>query len=154
MIDYDKTVEKFFESVKSYLSAATLKARDKDELNAIQINMRKVERVAAQPQIYASYASRLQDGLVIRPEGFMKSLSSADNRVFLAFKQVLTELEKLYQRRESMAGCGLYLQKEKANLLAAIKAWNYRTSTSKFKDFTFPFKSPESFAVHVKQNQK
>ncbi len=153
MIDYQATVSEFFKSVLAFLLNAASKATDKDELNRIQINMRKIERVAANPIKYASYAARVKDDLVVQSDGFIPVKQPSNNAVFLAFTKVLAALDEMY-RMQSVLGCGVRVEEEKMNFLAALKVWKYQTSTSLFKDFVFPFKSATSFAVHVQQNQK
>lgn len=143
LIDYDLTVRDFFTSARLFLLGERQKAKDIPQYMAIEENIKTVMAIAANPRLYSDYGTRVANGLEPSFEGFAKRSKDGvivDNRAYLSFVSVLNAIDKFYNADG--------VNKEK-NLLDAIKRWKYTISNSLFKDFTFPFKSAESFASRV-----
>ena len=142
MIDYNATLKIFFNEVVKYLESLRKKAKDDVCANRITAAIDIVGRIAKDPKKYSSYSVRCKDGIENMDvgEAFIPA-GTNDNRVFLSYSAVVNSMGDLnspndFQRAEA--------QKK---LLNAMKSVKYRNSTSVLKDFTFPFKSAESFAV-------
>ncbi len=144
MIDYDKTIEKFFTDVEAYLTKRMENAKDKKEQKNIQNTRFQWGMIKANPKKYIN--SRYDDMRTLSADGFLRC---NDNYVYTAVRNVIDAIRKIYYDRDN----GLtHLEGMHTNeFLGAYKLWKYRSSTSIFKDFTFPFRSAESFAVKAKQ---
>ena len=143
LIDYDLTVKKFFDSVVTFLKKSTEKAKTKKEYENILKTIEVVNKISQNPKKYSDYGARVKENLEPDAEVFCKKNQEGivvDNSVWLAFSNVLYAIDAYYN--------GSSICKEN-DLLKSIKSWNYRISTSVFKDFIYQFKSPESFAARV-----
>lgn len=146
MIDYDKTVEQFFNSVIEFLQMRADKSCDVDERNLIRRNIHRIRGIMFNPAENCDYAAQLRLGLVVQPDGFIRP-GSRNNGIYRAYKGVEGAIDKYYSHKRQTLG---YLARaDSQDLLSAIKQWNYAKSTSLFKDFVFSFKSKESFAAKV-----
>lgn len=145
MIDYDATLRKFFEEILKYLDNRVKNAKDKHIQQNVFDAIRAVRTIADNPQMYADYDARVKAGLESHSivEGFMAG--TRDNSVFLLYNGVLWGMKNLNSPYE--------WEREEAQkkLLRAQKAIEYKNSTNLLKDFIFPFRANESFAVKVKQ---
>ena len=142
MIDYDATLQKFFEEILKFLDKRATRAHDKKELERIKKARTQVEAIAKDPKKYADYNTRVKNGLVVAPEAFMPN--EHDNSVFLIYNRAMNNIENLdsdfdYHRAEA--------QKVLLNMLKQMK---YKNSTNLLKDFAYPFISPTRFAVKGK----
>lgn len=151
MIDYDKTIEEFFNSVVEYMTQRMAKVADTDELAQIKRNVQKVRSVVAGLPQTADYSVRYSKGIVIEPDGLCDK-KTRDNRPFQAVAKVLFTLNRYYECKAN--GWSAAVDTEKQNLLIAIKNWYYVISKCPVKDFLFGFKSPAKFVVRVNQNQR
>lgn len=143
LIDYDLTIKKFFDSVVTFLKKSTEKAKTKKEYENILKTIEVVNKISQNPKKYSDYRARVKENLEPDVDAFCKKNQKGivvDNSVWLAFSKVLYAIDGYYN--------GFGIGKEN-DLLKAIKNWKYKTSTSFFKDFVFPFKSIESFAARV-----
>lgn len=143
LIDYDLTIKKFFVSVIDFLKKSAEKAKTKKEYENILKTIEVVNKISQNPKKYSDYGARVKENLEPDTEVFCKKNQEGivvDNSVWLAFSKVLYAIDGYYN------GSGIGKEND---LLKAIKNWKYKTSTSFFKDFVFPFKSIESFAARV-----
>lgn len=143
LIDYDLTIKKFFVSVIDFLKKSAEKAKSKKEYENILKTIEVVNKISQNPKKYSDYGARVKENLEPDTEVFCKKNQEGivvDNSVWLAFSKVLYAIDGYYN------GSGIGKEND---LLKAIKNWKYKTSTSFFKDFVFPFKSIESFAARV-----
>jgi len=146
MIDYDATLQKFFDEVIKWLEKTSLKAKDKYQLAKIESAIAEVRTVAANPETYADPRARTRDHLTGN-WGFLDG--SIDPTVCQKYSRVLLSLTDFYgdfdyQRAEA--------QKK---LLTSLKQVKYLNSSSILKDFSYPLLSPTHFAVKVDlQKQK
>lgn len=144
MIDYDKTIERFFVEVEQYLTRRMEQAKDKIEAKKIQNTRFQWGMIKANPAKYIN--RRYDDARILSVEGFMRS---TDNSVYLAVNDVINAVRAIYDARANQL---TYLEEENSRkFLDAYKRWKYKSSTSMFKDFVFPFRSAKSFAVQDKQ---
>lgn len=144
IIDYDLTIKNFFESVITFLNKRTEKAKDKKEYLEIVKNIEIINKIGQDPKRLSDYGTRIKENLEPDFEGFCKKNAKGiivDNSVCLAFSQVLHAIDEYYN--------GNTLFNKEEHLLLAIKKWKYKTSTSLFKDFVFPFRSEKSFASRI-----
>lgn len=145
MIDYDKTLEKFFKQCIVYLKKRAETAKDKYIQKDISDAIRTVQTISDNPRQYADYNVRVKAGLESHAvvDGFMAG--TRDNSAFLLYNKVLWNMGKLSSQYS--------WEREEAQkvLLEALKVIEYKNSTNFLKDLIFPFKSPEAFAVKVKQ---
>ncbi len=145
MIDYDKTLEEFFKQCIVYLEKRAKTAKDKYIQKDIFDAIWTVQTISDNPRQYADYnvrvKARLESHAVV--DGFMAG--TRDNSVFQLYSKVVWNMGNLYSEYS--------WKREEAQkiLLNAKKAIEYKNSTNLLKDFIFPFKSPEAFAVKVKQ---
>lgn len=145
MIDYDKTLEKFFKQCIVYLKKRAETAKDKYIQKDISDAIRTVQTISDNPRQYADYNVRVKAGLESRAvvDGFMAG--TRDNSAFLLYNKVLWNMGKLssqysWEREEAQE-----------TLLKAKSAMEYKNSTNFLKDFIWPFKSLKSFGVKVRQ---
>ncbi len=145
MIDYDKTLEKFFKQCIVYLEKRAKTAKDKYIQKDIFDAIWTVQTISDNPRQYADYNVRVKAGLESHAvvDGFMAG--TRDNSAYLVYNRVLNIIPFLYSQYS--------WEREKAQetLLNATKTMEYKNSTNFLKDFIWPFKSPEAFAVKVKQ---
>lgn len=145
MIDYDKTLEKFFKQCIVYLKKRAETAKDKYIQKDISDAIRTVQTISDNPRQYADYNVRVKAGLESHSvvDGFMAG--TRDNSAYLVYNRVLNIIPFLYSQYS--------WEREKAqeSLLNAVKTMEYKNSTNFLKDLIFPFKSAEAFAVKVKQ---
>lgn len=146
MIDYDATLQKFFDEIIVFLNKRFDKAKDNFERKHIMSAVRCINIVAANPKKYADYGARVQDRLEADPLAFMTS--PYDNYVFLLYQGVVNNMGNLNSEFDWDRS---YFQ---AYLLKALKQIKYKNSTNVFKDFYYPFLPVSKFAVLKKQNQK
>ena len=141
MIDYDATLQKFFDEVVLFLEKRKSRASSEFEYNRIVDAIAEVRAVAANPTKYADYNARVKDGLerMDLVEAFMPN--PHDNRTYLIYNKVLWNMEKLHSRFD-------WERKEAEKvLLGALKQMKYKNASNILKDFYFPFVSPEKYAV-------
>ena len=141
MIDYNATLQKFFDEVVLFLEKRKSRASSKFEYDRIVDAIAEVRAIAENPTKYADYNARVKDGLerMDLVEAFMPT--PRDNSAYLIYNKVLWNMAKLHsqfdwERRES--------QKV---LLNALKQMKYKNASNILKDFYFPFVSPEKYAV-------
>ncbi len=133
MIDYNLTIQKFFDTAIQYLEKRASLAKDTDELEYIHKTLDYMHVVKQDPANYYNY-SKTMDTLY----GFLRG---NDNSVLLAVRNVLYKISQLYDRPKD--------EERKNDLLQAIKSFNYSISTNILRDFIYPFRSVKSFAVNV-----
>lgn len=145
MIDYDKTLEKFFKQCIVYLEKRAKTAKDKHIQKDIFDAIWTVQTISDNPRQYADYNARVEAGLESHAvvDGFMAG--TRDNSAYLVYSKVLNSMADLDSQ--------FSWKREKAqeSLLNAVKTMEYKNSTNLLKDFIWPFKSPEAFAEKVKQ---
>lgn len=141
MIDYNATLQKFFDEVILFLEKRKSRAKDEVELKRIIDAMAEVRAVAANPKKYADYNARVNDGLerMHLADAFMPT--PHDNTAYLIYNKVLWNMGKLdsqfdWERKEA-----------ETVLLGALKKMKYKNAGNILKDFYFPFVSPEKYAV-------
>lgn len=147
MIDYNATLDKFFEETIKWLEKRAKNAKDTRIHQQVLKSIGAVRTIAANPMKYSDYVQRVQAGLEESVgAGFMAGTN--DNNVYLIYNKVLHHMGKLnsdfdYEREEA--------QKV---LLNATKAIKYKNSTNILKDFYYPFMSSERFAVKAPSKEK
>lgn len=146
MIDYDATLQKFFQEILLFLNKRMERAKDKHDVICIMNTADIVRAVAKNPGKYADYNMRVADKLVEDARAFMPN--SSDNSAFMIYQRVLNSMGKLnspyeWERTEA--------QKVLLDMLKQIK---YKNDPSVFKDFYFPFVSATRFAIQQVQKQK
>ena len=144
MIDYDATLNKFFDLVIAYLEKRKKIAPDIDVLKKIQNTIAYVRMVAADPKRFADYDERVKVGMELHEaEAFMAG--TTDNSAYVLYSRVLWALSDFYSQ--------FSWEREKAQetLLKAKSAMEYKNSTNFLKDFIWPFKSLKTFGVKIKQ---
>jgi hypothetical protein len=146
MIDYDATLQKFFQEILLFLNKRMERAKDKHDVMCIMNTADIVRAVAKNPGKYADYNMRVADKLVEDARAFMPN--SSDNSAFMIYQRVLNSMGKLnspyeWERTEA--------QKVLLEMLKQIK---YKNDPSVFKDFYFPFVSATRFAIQQVQKQK
>ncbi len=146
MIDYDATLQRFFDEIIKFLNNRSDKAKDKFEREHIMNAVRCVSLIAANPKKYADYNMRVQDHLEADPRAFMPS--PYDNYVFLLYQGVVNNMDDLNSEFDWVRS------NSQAYLLNALKKIKYKNETNVFKDFYYPFLPVSKFAVQEKQNQK
>ncbi len=147
MIDYDATIEKFLIEVEHFLTRRMELAKDKGEANRIQNTRFQWGMIKANPHKYIN--NRYDDARMLSVDGFMRG---NDSSVYMAVRDVMETIRGIYDAR---ANGWTHLEEDGAvKFLNAYKRWKYKSSSSIFKDFVFPFKSAKSFAVHENKNQK
>lgn len=148
MIDYNATLQMFFVENIKYLEKLRAKAKDKNGADKITAAIDMVQRIAANPSKFADYDARKNDGMESGEltEAFIPQ-GTQNNSASLSFFAVLNSMGDLNSKFD--------WQRDKAQkkLLAALKSIKYKNSSSLLKDFTFPFKSPTHFAVHMQKKQ-
>ena len=140
VIDYDATLQAFFQDVDKFLERRTLSVSGDDLEHKIIVKAREsLKKIAANPDKYADYNARVLDEIEPDPRAFM--VNAHDNSVYLIVKRVLNNIKPLKSQfdwhRESA---------EKA-LLQARREMQYKLSKCLFKDITFVFKPEHKFAV-------
>ncbi len=142
VIDYEQTIKKFFDSVCDFLDKKTNKVKTKKQYEDIIKNINIIRKIQEEPRRLSSYETRLWEELEPKKDGFVKIRNGkiVDNTAYLTFREALHAIDDFYNTNSS--------DKEK-RLLNAIKNWSYVKSSLWFKDFVFPFKRAESFAVWV-----
>ncbi|MBO5662472.1 MAG: hypothetical protein J6S12_01255 [Alphaproteobacteria bacterium] len=145
MIDYDKTLEKFFKQCIVYLEKRAKTAKDKYIQKDIFDAIWTVQTISDNPRQYADYNVRVKTGLESHAvvDGFMAG--TRDNSAYLVYSKVLNSMADLDSQ--------FSWKREKAQetLLKAKSAMEYKNSTNFLKDFIWPFKSLKTFGVKVKQ---
>ena len=141
MIDYNATLQKFFDEVVLFLEKRKSRASGELEYNRIVDAIAVVRAVAENPTKYADYNARVKDGLerMDLVEAFMPNPN--DNRVYLIYNKVLWNMAKLHSQFD-------WERKEAEKvLLNARKQMKYKNSTNILKDLYFPFVSPERYGI-------
>lgn len=146
MIDYDATLQKFFEECIKYLDKNTKRAKDKIELQSINNAINMVREVASNPKKYADYNARASMGFE-SPDMATGFVSGGDNSAYLTYSSVVNSMGELYNKYEYQRA-----QAQK-KLLNALKSMKYKNAGNILKDLYYSFLSPEKFAVKS-QNQK
>ena len=141
MIDYNATLQKFFDEVIKFLDKRKSHAKDEIELKRIVDAIAAVRAVAANPKKYADCNARVKDGLerVDLVEAFMPT--PRDNSAYLIYNNVLWQMDKLNSQFDWER-----VEAQKV-LLDMLKRMKYKNATNVFKDFYFPFVSPATYAV-------
>ncbi|MBQ7289875.1 MAG: hypothetical protein IJW84_03195 [Alphaproteobacteria bacterium] len=141
MIDYNATLQKFFDEVVLFLEKRKSHAKDEVEQKCIIDAMAEVRAVAANPKKYADYDARVKDGLerMDLVDAFMPT--PRDNSAYLIYNKVLWNMAKLHSQFDWERG-----EAQKV-LLNALKQMKYKNASNVLKDFYFPFVSPEKYAV-------
>ena len=141
MIDYNATLQKFFDEVVLFLEKRKSHAKDEVEQKLIIDAMAEVRAVAANPKKYADYDARVKDGLerMDLVDAFMPT--PRDNSAYLIYNKVLWNMAKLHSQFDWERG-----EAQKV-LLNALKQMKYKNAGNILKDFYFPFVSPEKYAV-------
>ena len=141
MIDYNATLQKFFDEVVLFLEKRKSHAKDEVEQKRIIDAMAEVRAVAANPKKYADYVARVKDGLerMDLVDAFMPT--PRDNSAYLIYNKVLWNMAKLHSQFDWERG-----EAQKV-LLNALKQMKYKNAGNILKDFYFPFVSPEKYAV-------
>lgn len=141
MIDYNATLQKFFDEVVLFLDKRKSRASSEFEYNRIVNAMAQVRAVAANPKKYADYDTRVKDGLerMDLVGAFMPT--PRDNSVYLIYNKVLWNMAKLHSQFDWERG-----EAQKV-LLNALKQMKYKNAGNILKDLYFPFVSPEKYAV-------
>jgi len=151
MIDYDATLQSFFEYVIKYLDMRAARAHDKEEAEHIANARVKVQKLAANPKKYADYQARIADRVDPFDYDFLAAFiphGTRDNSALLVYSDVVASLSDFYSEYDYAR------DKAHKTLLNKIKAMKYKTARGgMLKDFYYPFLSPSRFAVKV-QNQK
>lgn len=142
MIDYDKTIDKFFTEVETYLTQRMERAKDKAEASEIQKTRFAWGMIKAASQ---KYINQKYDYVNMLPAaGFMRG---DDNSIYHAVIDVLGAIRNLY---DDYRRGDIYLAKQHQTEFENIyKRWKYKSSNSWLKDFTFPFRSSKSFLVRA-----
>lgn len=144
MIDYDKTLEKFFKQCIVYLEKRAKTAKDKHIQQNVFDAIWTVQTISDNPRQYADYDARVKAGLESHAvvDGFMAG--TRDNSAYLIYSKVLNSMADLDSQ--------FPWKREEAQkiLLNAKKAIEYKNSTNFLKDFIWPFKSLKTFGVKVK----
>lgn len=94
MIDYNATLQAFFQEVIKFLVKRKVYARDDVELKRIIETIRIVDKVSENPRLYASYNMRVKDGLVEDASAFMTSPSN--NSAYMIYSRVLYVMGNLW----------------------------------------------------------
>ncbi len=147
MIDYDATLQKFFDEVIKWLEKTRLQAKDKQRLAQIEKTIAAVRTVAADPKRFADRKALSTDVSVFNTWAFLDG--HVDSAVYRAYDRVLWSLSDLYGNFD--------YPREQAQqmLLGFLKQVKYKNSSNIFKDFTYNFISPSHYAVKVDlQKQK
>lgn len=148
MIDYVKTIEKFFVEVEQYLTRRMEQAKDMAEARKIQNTRFQWGMIKARPRKYINRS--YDDAKMLSPTGFMRG--EMDNSVYLAVRDVMDAIRNMYIDTEHN---WTHLQEQhQTDFLNAYKRWKYKSSNSMFKDFIFPFRSAKSLAVRDMQKSK
>ena len=144
MIDYDKTLEKFFKQCIVYLEKRAETAKDKYIQKDISDAIRTVQTISDNPRQYADYNVRVKAGLESRAVGDGFMAGTKDSSAHLIYSKVINSMADLNSQ--------FPWEREEAQkiLLNAKKAIEYKNSTNFLKDFIWLFKSPEAFAEKVK----
>ncbi len=144
MIDYEATLQKFFNEVIKWLVKASKKAKDVHQLNQIEKEIADVRRIAADPKQYA-FNTLNKKGAPLWD--FLDS--KMDPTVYQKYTNVLWSLNDLYGNYDYPR------ETAQTALLMALKVVKYKNSSNIFKDFTYNFTSPSHYAVKAKiENQK
>lgn len=140
MIDYEKTLKKFFDEVLKYLEKCAKKAKDEFVQQDVFDATWAVSTIADNPRKYADYNARVEANLEQSSIGKGFRAGTGDNTVYRLYIEVLDNMGKLNSEYS--------WERENAQkvLLRAQKAIKYKNSTNILKDFYFPFLSSERFA--------
>ena len=141
MIDYNATLQKFFDEVVLFLDKRKSRASSEFEYNRIVNAMAQVRAVAANPKKYADYDARVKDGLARMDLVGAFMPTPHDNSVYLIYNKVLCNMAKLHSQFDWERG-----EAQKV-LLNALKQMKYKNAGNILKGFYFPFVSPEKYAV-------
>ena len=141
MIDYNATLQKFFDEVVLFLDKRKSRASSEFEYNRIVNAMAQVRAVAANPKKYADYDVRVKDGLVRMDLVGAFMPTPHDNSVYLIYNKVLCNMAKLHSQFDWERG-----EAQKV-LLNALKQMKYKNAGNILKDLYFPFVSPGKYAV-------
>ena len=147
-MNIDLTVKQFFEDVEKYI--AKIRALYVEEAAKQEFDNMFIKYTELKKQI--EYAVKLPDsqiderrkllsrifGNTVRAELFVKPYSR-DYSVYHAFCDVINTMTNYYRVQ--------VLSRNPEALLDKIKSWKYKTSTSIFKDFVYPFLPLSYFAV-------
>lgn len=144
MIDYDKTIERFFVEVEQYLTRRMEQAKDNIEAKKIQNTRFQWGMIKANPRKYIN--QQYDDAKMLSVDGFLRG---NDNSVYMAVRDVMSAVRAIYYARDNHL---TYMEDDKSKeFLDLYKRWKYKSSTNILKDFVFPFRSAKSFAVQDKQ---
>lgn len=146
MIDYDATLQKFFQEILLFLNKRMERAKDKHDVICIMNTADIVRAVAKNPGKYADYNMRVADKLVEDARAFMPN--SSDNSAFMIYQHVLNSMGKLnspyeWERTEAQRV-----------LLEMLKRIKYKNASNVLKDLYFPFMSAKRFAVQSDQAER
>ncbi len=170
MIDYDLTIQNFFESVDKYLTDYMTQAYDTYEYYAIDTNLQKIRRIAKNPRVNTNRKLRNDDNaLQFDGSGFVHA-GSKNFDVYNAFVAVIVAIEKYYwtgdvvvksqpgsdknQNRKFMLGNVVSPMSVRQELLYAIKNWVCVTSPNIFKNIICFFTPAHVFAAHIVPQKK
>ncbi len=146
MIDYEATLQKFFQEILHFLNKQMQRAKDKHEVLRIANTADIVRSVAKNPGKYSDYNARVADNLVEDARAFMQN--GHDNSVFIIYQRVLNSMGHLDSRYEWERAAA------QKTLLDMLKRMKYKNACNVFKDLYFPFLSAKRFAVQFRQKQK
>ncbi|MBQ8042179.1 MAG: hypothetical protein IJ273_02505, partial [Alphaproteobacteria bacterium] len=93
MIDYNATLQEFFKEVVKYLDGRASRATSELEYQKICKAREQVQKIAANPVLYADYNTRVANGVEPDAEPFMPN--SYDNSVYLTLSLVLSLMGNL-----------------------------------------------------------
>ena len=150
-MNIDLTIKQFFEDVEKYI--AKIRALYVEEAAKQELDNRFTKYLELKKQI--EYAIKLPDsqiderrkllsrifGSTVRAELFVKPYSR-DYSVYRTFCDVINTMTNYYSVQ--------VLSRNPEALLDKIKSWKYKTSTSIFKDFVYPFLPLSHFAAKIK----
>lgn len=139
MIDYDATLQKFFNEVLKWLEKMRIKVKDKKQLAQIEQTIINVKTVAKNPQKYADKDTLYRDNPLdweFLDAHMNPIVSQVYHRVMLSLPDLLSESS--FMREEAQQ-----------NLLKSLEVVKYQNSTNLFKDITYNLISPSRYAVKV-----
>lgn len=146
-VDYVRTIDKFFTEVELYLTQRMEHAQDRAEAGKIQKSRFAWGMIKAVPRKYIN--EELDDVNMLPTDGFMRG---NDSSLSLAVRDVLNAIRNLYS--DSQHSWTHLAEQHQKEFLDAYKRWKYQSSTSFMKDFIFPFRSAQSFAVQSNKKTK
>lgn len=142
IVDYDATLQQFFAETVKYLEKRRSRAKDKFEFDRIADAIESVKVIAKNPKKYADYTTRSN----VESNGFVEAFIPAgthDNTAYLAYSAAVNAIENLNSEYD------WHRDAAQKQLLRAMKTMKYKNSANVLRDFVYPFKSLESFAVRT-----